>query len=538
MIRATRLAAATPPPIVRDPGIVEAYLEDASGAPPGHAAGLVRPESEVEAAAFLRLAAEHGWAVLPQAARSSLTGGAIPRGEIVVSLERMVDRGPLESCASGAWQTIGAGVRLADLQSALAPAGWYYPPVPTYQQAMVGGSVSTNAGGAATFKYGVTRDWVRGLRVLLANGDLLVIERGEQVVERGRPFRILLADGSELRVPSPTHRLPPLKKLSAGYHSAERLDLVDLFIGAEGTLGLITAATLRFVPRPPAVLTGIVGTAGTSHSLGLTRVLRDAARRGGPDVRAIEWLDAGALRILRRSGEISRLRVPLAERTREALLFEMEIDRRTGDAEVREILAAFLEGRAGAGHPLFDLFALLDRERALDTLELAFPEDAARQRAFADLREAVPLRVAETLAARGRERGGVEKVGGDLIVPFEQLPEMVGIYAEGFRRRGLDHAIWGHVGDGNLHPNAIPRDADEVRRGFDALVEFADEAVRRGGSPLSEHGVGRHPLKQALLGRFLGAQALERMREIKRTLDPAGRLAPGVLFPPAVPERD
>ena len=167
----------------------------------------------------------------------------------------------------------------------------------------------------------------------------------------------------------------------------------------------------------------------------------------------------------------------------------------------------------------------------MDGLEFAFPEDEPRQLAFAALREAVPQRVGEILAARRRERGGVRKVAGDLIVPFEELPSMIDFYREGFRRRGLRFAIWGHLSDGNLHPNALPRDADQVREGCELLLEFAGEAARRGGCPLSEHGVGRNPVKQEMLRRFLGDAAVATMRRIKLALDPGARFAPGVLFP-------
>jgi D-lactate dehydrogenase (cytochrome) len=180
------------------------------------------------------------------------------------------------------------------------------------------------------------------------------------------------------------------------------------------------------------------------------------------------------------------------------------------------------------------LFRLLDERGALDDLELAFPEDDARRRTFADLREAVPAAVTELLAGRRRREPEVRKVGGDMIVPFEQVVSMVDVYTEGFARRGLDYAIWGHLGDGNLHANALPRNAEDVRRGFDALMEFGREAARRGGAPLSEHGVGRNPVKQALLEQFLGQEAVGEMRAIKAALDPEGRLARGVVFPPRI----
>jgi len=538
VIRAHRPPTVPPPPLIDDPEILEGYLEDASGAGPGRASGLVRPESEAEAAAFLRLARERGSSVLPQAARSSLTGGAVPHGEVVVSTERLTDCDGLGRWSSGARWRAGPGVRLRELQADLAARGFYYPPVPTYDEAMLGGTISTNAGGAATFKYGATRRWIHGLRVLLFNGDLLLIERGESQARPGEVFRIGLSDGAELRVPAPRYRLPELKKLSAGYHAADPLDLVDLFVGAEGTLGLISGATIEVVPLPPAVLTGVVFLPSTPRALALAAALRDAAlaaRRGrdplGPDVRAIEWLDGESLQILRRSGAARRLRVELPVEAGGALLFELELPRPLGAAAAQDLVAASFEQRpACADHPVLRLCAILGDHGALDALELAWPGDERRRGELTELREAVPRCVAEILTERRRTGGGVEKVGGDLIVPCERLPEMVEVYREGFRRRGLEFALWGHVADGNLHPNALPNDADEVRRGFDALLEFGAEAARRGGSPLSEHGVGRNAVKQELLRRFLGDGALAEMRRIKLALDPDRRFAPGVLF--------
>jgi D-lactate dehydrogenase (cytochrome) len=495
----------------------------------------VRVASEVEAAAFLRATAARELKVLPQAARSSLTGGAIPQGEIVVNVEALRAAGPLQRTSGGARATFGAGLRLRELQETVAAEGFYYPPVPTYQEAMIGGSASTNAGGAATFKYGVTREWIQGLRVLLFNGDLLTIERGQAVARPGESFRIRLTDGDELAVPVPDYRLPDLKKISAGYYAADPLDLVDLFVGSEGTLGLITAVSLELVPKPVAIVTGLVFLPDEGATFELATDLRRAAQsareRGdlaGPDVRAIEWMDSNCLEILRQHGDARKRRIRLPATARAGLLFEMELDEPTSNERAQEQLAAALNGGSAARDDgLIRLFRILRDHDALDDLEFAFPEDGKRHQALAELREAVPQRVGEQSA----RTPGVAKLGGDLIVPFERLREMMRIYEEGFARRGLEYAVWGHLGDGNLHPNAMPRTKDEGRRAVEALLEFADEAVRRGGCPLSEHGVGRSPLKQRLLRRFLGANAVEQMRRIKRALDPQGRFAPGVLFP-------
>ncbi len=535
--RARRAPSVPVPEPVTDPAILEAYLDDASGNPPGRAAGLLRPSSADEAAAWLRATAEAGTPVLPQAARSSLTGGAVPSGEVVVSVEKLGWIGAVSASGTEARVRVGAGVRLDELQRHLAERGLYYPPVPTFQEAMIGGTVSTNAGGAATFKYGVTRQWVRALRVLLWNGDALDLERGQRVERRGGEFRILLSDGSEARVPVPTYRFPDLKKVSAGYHASDPMDLVDLFVGAEGTLGLITEVEIGLVPLPAAVVTGLAFVRDSGDLLALAGDLRDAAlaarREGdprGPDVRAIEMMDGRSLALLREHGDARRLRVEIPSGAGAALLFELELPEATGNERAQDLLAATIAGEDAEEGPLPRLYRILARRGALDTLELAFPEDDRRREALREFREAVPKRVNEILASCRLDDPGARKVGGDLIVPFERLGEMLRIYEDGFSRRGLDFAIWGHASDGNLHPNAIPRTSAEARLAAEALLEFAGEAARRGGCPLSEHGVGKSPVKQEMMRRFLGDAAIREMRAIKSALDPSWRMAPGVLF--------
>lgn len=522
----------------RDPEVVASYLEDASGYPVAPAAGLLRPASVEEAAAFLRATSGRGVSVLPQAARTSLTGGAVPRGEVILSCERWDAIGPVREYGGSAVVRVGAGVRLDRLERELARLGCFFPPVPTYHQAMLGGIVATNAGGAATFKYGVTRDWIRGLRVLLADGDLLEIERGQALARPGESFLVVGSDGRRVEIPATSHRLPRLRKISAGYHASDPLDLVDLFVGSEGTLGIVVDADLELARSPAAVVTGLAFVEGEAEAFALSDALRRAGRearsRAGsrePDVRALEYVDASGLDLLRRHGDAERLRVTVPDEARAALLLEVEMAKWEGSGAAEAAIVAALDG-GGGGHdgPLFRLVRILARHLPADALELALPGDTRRAETLAAFREAVPKRVNEILAERRRRDAGVRKVGGDLIVPVDQVGPALAAWHGALDGAGLEHATWGHISDGNLHPNALARSTQEVEAAEAVLLGIADDAISRGGAPLSEHGVGRSRLKQEMLRRFVGEPALTRMREIKRALDPEWRLAPGVLL--------
>jgi D-lactate dehydrogenase (cytochrome) len=183
--------------------------------------------------------------------------------------------------------------------------------------------------------------------------------------------------------------------------------------------------------------------------------------------------------------------------------------------------------------PLARFCRTLASEGVLDDVEIAVPGDDARAAQLLAFREAVPAAVNARVGRAKRDIDPrIAKTAGDTIVPFERLEELMQIYDEEFRRRGLDAAVWGHISDGNLHPNVIPRSMADVEAGREAVREFGLAAIRLGGSPLAEHGVGRNPIKQQLLRDLYGHEGIEQMRAVKRALDPQGKLAPGVLFDP------
>lgn len=525
--RPPRGTAAEGARLVTDPDRLAGVLEDSAHLPGGHAAGLALPRNEAEVAVVLRAARS----VLPVGAQSSVTGGATPMGEVVLSTARL-DR--IVAVTHGRAR-VEAGVPLVALQDALAARGQFYPPAPTYTGAFVGGTVATNAAGAATFKYGATRDWVEALTVVLPSGDVLDIDRGTVFAEDGR-FAIDTADGV-VDVPVPGYTLPSVPKRSAGYHAAPGMDLIDLFIGAEGTLGVVTEVTLRVLDPAPARCLALVPCPSEDVALAIVAALRESSERTwrsrdphGLDVAAIEHMDRRSVALLREDGADVTNGVRVDAATDTLLLVDVELAPRTTAEDVYAQVGAYGDDGGGDG-PLVRLCGLLDGFGLLDAVEIAAPGEARRAAQFIAIREAVPAAVnARVARAHAQVDPRISKTAADMIVPFAAFGEMLAIYRRGFESRGLDYAIWGHASDGNVHPNVIPRSWADVEAGRAAILAFGRDVARLGGCPLAEHGVGRSTLKQALLRQMHGESGLAEMRAVKRALDPAWKMAPGVMI--------
>jgi D-lactate dehydrogenase (cytochrome) len=267
--------------------------------------------------------------------------------------------------------------------------------------------------------------------------------------------------------------------------------------------------------------------------------LRSASREtwrtrnaGGIDVAAIESLDRRCLDVLREDGVDRAQSVDLPADADLLLIVQLELTANLSTAGAFDEIAAS-ERSDAPDTPLVRFCRELGRHGAFDRAEIALPGDARRVRQFVAVREAAPAGVNRRVGdAKRTADARIDKTAGDMIVPFDRFPDMLALYRDGFSRRGLDYAIWGHISDGNVHPNVIPQSWDDVVRGREAFREFAREVVAMGGSPLAEHGVGRSALKQRLLHLLYGDEGIADMRAIKRAIDPEGKLAPGVLVDP------
>jgi D-lactate dehydrogenase (cytochrome) len=429
-------------------------------------------------------------------------------GEVLLSTEklnRILEIGP-------GFIRVEAGVPVAAMQDALARSEAWFPPAPTFTGAFAGGIVATNAAGAATFRHGPVRPWVEALTVVLADGSVLALQRGQR-------------RASDLDVPVPTYRMPDVVKVSAGYYAAPDMDAIDLFIGSEGTLGVITTVTFRTLSPIPTRALAFVPCPSEAEALALV-----AALRAEHAVAAIEHMDRRCLEILREDGVDKKFDVSVRPGTALALLVQMELPAGTTEAEAFDQIGASLTTASGDS-AIGRVCRLLSDHGVFDDAEMALPGNVRRAEQLFAVREAVPAGVNQRVGRAQQEIDArIAKTAADMIVPFERFAEMMEIYRLGYGSRGLDYAIWGHISDGNVHPNVLPRSYADVERGKEAILFFGREVARLGGCPLAEHGVGRNPVKQALLRDLYGEEGIEQMRAVKRALDPTWKLAPGVIF--------
>jgi glycolate oxidase len=412
--------------------------------------------SDAEVQRIMELASRERIPVVPRGAGTSLTGGTIPleRG-LVLSLARMnrireID--PINSVA-----VVEPGVVTACLQTAVEAAGLFYPPDPaSLQQSTLGGNVACNAGGPRCLKYGVTGDYVLGMRVVLADGRLLSL--GGKMI-----------------------------KNVTGYQ------LAQLFVGSEGTLGTITELTLRLIPRPRAVATA---SALFDRLDDASRAITAVMAAGVLPV-ALELIDRTSLNLVE-----DYLQIGLPREAEALLLLEADGNEPAVVADELERIAAVCR-ESGAG-------------------EVRVATSAAEREQLWRARRAVS-------PALGRARPN--KLGEDVVVPRSVIPEMVRRVGEIGAEHDLPIPVFGHAGDGNLHPNILfdRRRPGELERVESAAAAIFRAALELGGTLSGEHGIGT--LKREFLEEDLGPVAVDLMRQIKQTFDPLGILNPGKMFP-------
>ena len=507
----------------------EEYRRDESRSS-GEAESISFPTSEDEARDVLRELHAAGTPVTVQGARTGLAAGAVPHGGHVLNVSRMTRYLGLRQDEDGAFYlSMEPGVVLSELRKhlagkSLAHAGWddaslaaleafeaapeqFFPTDPTEASACMGGIVACNASGARSYKYGPARPHVTGLHVALADGDLLILKRGEKFAD-GRTLRLTTESGRELTLDLPTYVMPATKNAS-GYYVADGMDAIDLFIGACGTLGVITQIEVALMPAPTVVWGVSCFFATEAAALDFTEKVRPALAHAA----AIEFFDAGALNILRRQREASTAFSALPELDpAAAVCVYVELDCASEDEATAELyrLGEVLAATGGSEDATWVARTEVDRE------SLIF------------FRHAVPESVNMLIDERRRTDPTITKLGSDMSVPDEHLHDVFELYRRTLAEAGLESAAWGHIGNNHIHVNVLPRDAADHKAGGELFAGWAGKVTRMGGAVSAEHGVGK--IKAGFLATMYGPEHIAESARLKAELDPKGQLGRGNLF--------
>jgi glycolate oxidase len=439
--------------VITDPDLLEAHSHDQSEVPWQAPAAVVRPRSAEQVASILRSASSHGVPVVPRGGGTGRVGGAVPvPGAIVLASDGMA--GLVEIARDDLIAVVEPGMVLGDLHRAVEAEGLFYgPDTNSLDSCMLGGNIGTNAGGPRTLKYGPTRDWVLGLQAVTMDGT--VLELGKRT-----------------------------SKGVTGY------DLTSLLVGSEGTLAVVTRATVKLVPAPESVVTLLVfvpDVVAAGHVVG-------AAFSEGILPRCVELLDPFALDIVRPQAGVA---VP--EGAQAMLLVELD--------GPEPLLETQLE-RCG------------EAMMAAGAVEVLVAKDSTeRDRLWAARRE----------LSHSLRRTANHKLSEDVVVPRTRIPDLLSRCARLAERSGIRMPTYGHAGDGNLHVNFLwddPAQRFAVDRAIHALFE---RVVELGGTLTGEHGIG--VLKAPYLPLEQSAPLIALQERIKDQFDPQGLLNPGKIFP-------
>lgn len=452
--------------VITDLPAMAPYLNDWRGRYHGAARCVLKPSTTDEVAAAVALLHDAGIAIVPQGGNTGLCGGATPdlSGEaVIVNLSRLNRVRAVDTANNTI--TVEAGCLLQQVQEAAAGAGRLFPlSLAAEGSCEIGGNLSTNAGGVHVLRYGNTRELTLGLEVVLADGRVWNGLRG-------------------------------LRKDNTGY------DLKQLFIGAEGTLGIITTAVLKLFPRPKTSAVAWLGVASVAAAVDLLGRMRE---RFGERVTAFELIGQSALQLVVKN--ISGTRPPLAEAAPWNVLIEV-----------------------GETVPGFDIGAALD-SALMEEMEADRLADAAVAQSLAQVQALWRLR--ENISEAQKIEG--ISIKHDISVPVSRIAEFLDRADRSLRDAfpGVRIVAFGHVGDGNLHYNLSKSDA-AANAEFIALTPQAnrivhDIAAELGGSISAEHGIGQ--LKRAELLRYKSGVEMDLMRRVKSVLDPRGLMNPGKIL--------
>jgi len=510
------------------------YLDDESHSFDGTVEKIVFPSNEAEVAGLMKLAFESNTPVTIQGGRTGLTGAAVPLGGLAMNLEKMTTLHYMDYNEGEELYSIAtdAGVTLEDLVKAVTtknlreleskgtekqqavltkflkePETFTFPVDPTEMSAWIGGIVACNASGAKTYKYGAVRDWVYRIKVVLANGDILDIYRGDVISKDGK-FIITMSNGTDVDVSIPSYKMPKTKN-AAGLFAKPDMDLIDLFIGSEGILGVITLAELGLHKLSTNIMTVMAFFPSEDDAVNFVYDIR--APESIVKMDFMEYFGPNAIEMIKERASSAGITVPaMKDDTKTIIFFEFSYT----EEQMEELIMA--------------LEMVLNKHNTSSESSWA-GLDWTELEKMKTVRHFIPETVNGLIAQRKAEYHKVHKIGTDMAVPDEALRDYLKFYRSTLEEQDMEYVIFGHIGNNHLHVNMIPRNNEEVDQGMDNYMTFAKRAVELGGTVAAEHGIGK--LKRAFLEVMYGCDGITEMQEVKKALDPKWLINRGNMIP-------
>lgn len=478
------------------------YLCDESRLAGGNAEKIFFPETASDVSEIVKYCLTHLIPYTVYGKGTGITGGAVPFGGVVIALEKMKEIGSviLDSDSGRFFIKTGPCATLNDLKELLKRKEYcefsgyelFYPVDPTEMGASIGGTVATNASGASSFRYGPTRNWVRSLDIVLPDGDIINIKRGEHFADGSGT---LLINGKRFVIPD---IYVPECKNAAGLYSKPEMDLIDIFIGSEGILGTITGVEVWLERKYPS-LSVIKFLESESVAFDFVDVLRKSS-----EFRPvfIEYVDDRGMEMLRRKrmNDASSINIPCIEEGFEtAVFFDLLLD----DMDIPSAAGIINKIERGLG---------IEDGKSWCAWE---DIETERIRAF---RHALPETVNTAISEIKKTHPSIHKLGTDLAVPSGKFREMSAFYHKLLDESGMKYVAFGHIGDDHLHINIIPENEDELKKGFDIYKKLAAKAVELKGTVSAEHGIGK--IKHRYLVEMYGEKGVSEMARVKSFFDP------------------
>ena len=488
--------------IKKDLSIIQSFFSDKSYLKGGYAREVYFPQRTSDICQILKAANKKKETITISGAGTGTTGGRIPFGGKIIAMEKIKKLSLVNNSDALPTLSVGAGSTLAEIRDFLDPLGYFYPPDPTETSAQIGSTIANNSSGARSFYFGATRKWIKNLEVILPTGKQLIIKRGQLKAKNNKIAwdHLFIKDLSK-EISLPKYNLPKTKN-AAGYYIEPNMDIMDLFIGSEGTLGVITNAELSLLIKPKINIGFFVFIKNEEEAIQLAENLREKNKKkihstSLIDPICIEYFDKQSLKILKLSNDKIP---PEADSCIYVEQFAQE--------DEEKILTSW------------DAFFEINKNHIID---IWCATNFKEHQKFKNIRHQLPSTINEKIS-----QYGYPKISMDFAVPSNMFRNTYSLYKKTLENTPLEWLAFGHFGDCHLHLNILPKDKNELSIAKNIYTKLAKAVIKSGGTISAEHGIGK--IKHHYLEMMYGKETIEKMKKLKRIFDPNWILNIGNVF--------